>query len=130
MRTEIFFKDIRRSDYAENFINDRIETLLEKLTPWDNDVHVVVRVEQDRQRTAQRHGIYQCEVILKSGMNSKTYKASRQDRNFFRALVSCFDALKVILAKNHDRLHRDRNRRRKPDLSQFSAPPLPLEPET
>lgn len=131
MRTEIFFKDIRRSDYAENFINDKVESLLNKLTPWDNDAHVVVRIEQDRQRTDLRHGIYQCEVTLKSGMKSKTYKASRQDRNLFRALVACFDTLKVILAKNHDRRNRDRSRRQKLDHRRFSLPPMTtLETET
>lgn len=57
MRTELFFKDIRRSEYAENFINDKVENLTDKLIQPDSDSHVVVRVQKDRQRTADRKSV-------------------------------------------------------------------------
>lgn len=128
MRTELFFKDIRRSEYAENFINDKVENLTDKLIQPDSDLHVVVRVQKGRQRTANRHGLYQCEITVKSGMSDKTYKVTRQDRNLFRAIVSSFGALKTILAKNHDRLRNDRRRRRVPDYTSYTPPPMTTTP--
>jgi hypothetical protein len=133
MRTELIFKDIRRSDYAENFINEKVELLSEKLIHPDSDLHVTVRVEKDRQRTANRHPIYHCEVIVKSGISAKIYKTIRQDRNLFRAITASFGALKIILGKTHDRLRNDRRRRRLPEImSEFidldaelnTSPPL------
>jgi ribosome-associated translation inhibitor RaiA len=117
MRTELFFKDIRHSEYADNFINEKVQILTDKLIHPDNDLHVIVRLEKDRQRTANRHPIYHCEVTLKSGMSAKTYKTVRQDRNLFRAIAASFEALKTILAKTHDRLRNDRRRRRVPEFT-------------
>lgn len=112
MRTEVHFKDVHRSDYAEGFINNKIDQLTEKLVQPDSDTHVSVRVEQDRLRTDDRHPSYQCEITLKSGMSSRLYKVKKRDRNFFKAVVSGFEALKVLLGKNHDRLRHDRRRQR------------------
>jgi ribosome-associated translation inhibitor RaiA len=117
MRTELFLKDIRHSDYTENFINEKIGILTEKMLHPDSDLHVIVRIEKDRQRTSNRHPIYHCEVMLKSGMSVKTYKAVRQDRNLFRAITSSFGALKIILGKTHDRIRNDRRRRRVPEFT-------------
>lgn len=128
MRTELFFKDIRRSEYAENFINDKVENLTDKLIQPDSDSHVVVRVQKNRQRTTNRHGLYQCDITVKSGISNKTYKVTRQDRNLYRAIVSSFDALKSILAKNHDRQRNDRRRRRLPDFTKYTPPPMPPTP--
>lgn len=124
MRTEVFFKDIRRTGYTEDFITDKVEALTDKLIQPDSDLHVVVRVEKSRQRTATRQGLYQCEVILKSGMSDRTYKTLRQDRNLYRAVVASFDALKVMLAKNHDRMRHDRRRRRIPDYTSYTPPSM------
>lgn len=125
MRTEVFFKDIRRTGYTEDFITDKVDALTDKLIQPDSDLHVVVRVEKSRQRTDIRQGLYQCEVIVKSGMSDRTYKTLRQDRNLYRAVVACFEALKVILAKNHDRLRHDRRRRRTPEYTSYTPPPIP-----
>jgi ribosome-associated translation inhibitor RaiA len=111
MRTEILFKDIRRSEYIENFIGDKVELLTDKLIQPDSDLHVIVRVEKERQRTDNRHPVFHCEVTIKSGVSVKPLVISKQDRNIFRAIVSSFDTLKVLLGKNHDRLRHDRRRR-------------------
>ncbi|MBS1970325.1 MAG: HPF/RaiA family ribosome-associated protein [Bdellovibrionales bacterium] len=124
MRTEIVFKDIRRSEYAEDFINDKVDALVEKLIQPDSDLHITVRLERSRARTAIRQGLYQCEVFVKSGMSDRVYKTVRQDRNLFRAVVASFDALKVVLGKNHDRLRHDRRRRRVPAYESYTPPPI------
>jgi ribosome-associated translation inhibitor RaiA len=124
MRTEILFNDVRRSEYAENFINDKIEALTDKLVLPDSDLHIAVRVAKSRQRTPTRRGLYQCEVLIKSGVSDKIYKTVRQDRNLFRAIVSCFDALKAILGKDHDRQRHDRRRRRVPEYAHYTPPPM------
>lgn len=128
MRTEIFFKDIRRSEYTEDFITDKVDALADKLIQPDSDLHIAVRLEKARQRTANRQGLFQCEVVVKSGMSEKIYKTVRQDRNLFRAVVSCFDALKVVLAKNHDRMRHDRRRRRIPEYVSYTPPMTPTLP--
>lgn len=124
MRTEIIFQDVRRSDYVEDFITKKVENMTGKLVQPDNDIHVTVRLQQDRHRTQVRHPLYHCEVTLKSGMSSKTYKTLRQDRNVFRAIVACMTALKTMLSKNHDRMRNDRRRRRIPEIT----PPSPIIP--
>jgi len=129
MRTEIIFKDVRRSEYAEDFISNKIDALADKLIQPDSDLHIAVRVEKSRQRTANRRGLYQCEVLVKSGMSDKTYKTVRQDRNLFRAIVSSFDTLKVILSKNHERLRHDRRRRRTPEFINYTPPPSVTSPQ-
>ncbi|MGZ3747218.1 MAG: HPF/RaiA family ribosome-associated protein [Pseudobdellovibrionaceae bacterium] len=117
MRTELFFKDIQRSQYTENFILNKVETITDKLIHPENDLHITVRVEKDRQNMVNRHPVYQCEVTLKSGMSARVYKTLRQDRNLFRAINSSFDALKLILGKTHDRIRSDRRRRRLPEFT-------------
>lgn len=114
MRNEIIFKDIHRSEYIENFVNEKIETLAEKIRQFDSDMHLSVRLQEDRQGTPLRHPIFHCEVSVKSGVNENPYVVSKQDRNLFRAIVACFDALKVIMGKTHERLHHDRRRQRPP----------------
>lgn len=128
MRTDILFKDIRRSDYITDFINDKIEAFTDKLIP-DKDLHITVRIEKGRQRTANRHAVFQCEITLKSGISDKTYKVVKQDRNVFRAIVKSNDALKILLAKNHDRLRHDRRRPRAPEVLELLpeiTPPSPI----
>jgi len=125
MRTEILFKDIRRSEYIENFISDKVEILTDKLIQPDSDLHVIVRVEKDRQKTDNRHPIFHCEVTIKSGVSAKPLVINKQDRNIFRAIVSSFDTLKVVLGKTHDRLHHDRRRRGGiPELNESYEPDL------
>jgi ribosome-associated translation inhibitor RaiA len=114
MRSDIIFKDIQRSEYIENFVNEKIDALAEKIQQFDSDLHLCVRLQEDRQGTPMRHPIFHCEVSFKAGINENPYVVSRQDRNLFRAIVACFDALKVILGKTHERLHHDRRRHRSP----------------
>jgi hypothetical protein len=124
MRTETVFKDIRRSEYVQDFIDEKVDVLVEKLIQPDSDLHIAVRLEKVRARTPNRQGLYQCEVFVKSGMSDKVYKTVRQDRNLFRAVVASFDALKVVLGKTHDRLRHDRRRRRVPAYASYTPPPV------
>ncbi len=117
MRTEIIFKDFSRSEYIENFIQNKVETLANRLISPDNDTHISVRLIEAKERTAVRRPIYQCEMTIKSGMSPKTYKIHKEDRNIFRAIIFCADAAKVALAKSHDRLRNDRRRRKTPELN-------------
>jgi hypothetical protein len=136
MRTDILFKDFKRSEYIENFVTEKIDSIVERLVAPDNDTHVTVRLEKSRERTDQRRPHFQCEIIVKSGMSSKIYKTVKNDRNIFRSIVCSFDSMKTLLGKTHDRLRHDRRRRRAPafeyksesdfasDLDFFSPPAL------
>jgi ribosome-associated translation inhibitor RaiA len=112
MRTDIVFKDFHRSEYIENFLSDKIDHMVERLVAPDNDTHVTVRLEKCKERTDLRRPVFQCEVIVKSGMSSKIYKTVKCDRNIFRAIVCSFDSMKNTLSKTHDRLRHDRRRRK------------------
>jgi ribosome-associated translation inhibitor RaiA len=125
MRTDILFKDIRRSDYIENFVGDKIDQLIDRLVSWDADTHITVRLEKAKERTALRHPVYQCELTIKSGESPCVHKTVRADRNVFRAIVAAFTTMKQILAKQHDRLHKDRRRRRVPEYVSVT-PPVPV----
>lgn len=112
MRTEIIFKDIRRSPYIENFITDKIEALIDKIGPLNSDLHWTVRVQEDRLSTSARHPVFHCEITLKSGASAKPQVVTKQDRNLFRAIVAAFDTLKVLLSKSHERLRQDHRQAR------------------
>ena len=127
MRTDIIFKDLNRSEYVENFVNEKIDNIVDRLTDGDRDTHVSVRIAKSKERTDTRQPIYHCEVMLKSGMSSKVYKTVRNDRNIFGCITACFDSMKTVLGKTHDRLRHDRRRRAKPEVKQTYAPADPRE---
>ena len=115
MRTEIFFNGIHRSDYINDFITDKIDAITNKLL-LDKDLHVVVRVEKDRERTDKRSPVFHCEITVKSGVSGKIQKVIKQDRNIFRAIVKSSDALKVLMAKTHARLRHENRHPRAPEV--------------
>ncbi|WP_413287607.1 HPF/RaiA family ribosome-associated protein [Bdellovibrio sp. HCB337] len=128
MRTEIFFNGIHRSDYVNDFITDKVELITDKLM-LDKDLHVVVRVEKDRERTSTRSPVFQCEITVKSGVSDRTFKVVKQDRNLFRAIVKSSDALKVLLGKSHDRLRQENRHLRAPEVIDMLSeinPPAPI----
>jgi ribosome-associated translation inhibitor RaiA len=110
MRNELYLKDIRRTEGIENFVNEKVQTLTDKLVQGDSDLHVDVRIAKERQRVGSRKPSYICEVLVKSGMSSKMFKVIRHDNSLMRAVVNSFDALKHVLGKAHDRLRHDRRR--------------------
>lgn len=112
MRIEIAFTDFDRSDYIETYVKNRIEPLLKRLIFPDNDIHTIVRLAKTKERTALRRAIFQCELTVKSGMSSKTFKIVKEDRNLFRAITFCVDAAKMTLTKFHDRLRQGRRHRK------------------
>lgn len=128
MRTEIFFNGIHRSDYINDFITDKVEAITDKLM-LDKDLHVAVRIEKDRERTANRSPVFQCEITVKSGVSDRTFKVVKQDRNIFRAIVKSSDALKVLLGKSHARLRHENRHLRAPEVIDLLAednPPSPM----
>jgi ribosome-associated translation inhibitor RaiA len=110
MRNELYLKDIRRTESIENFVNEKVHQLTDKLIQPDSDLHVDVRITKDRKRTAARKPSYQCEVLVKSGMSAKIYKAIRHDESMYRAIVASFQALKHLLGDAHDRIRHERRR--------------------
>lgn len=111
MRNELYLKDIRRTEGLQNFINEKVQHLTDKLIPNDSDLHVDVRLAKDRNRTANRKPSYHCEVLVKSGMSAKMFKVMKHDDSLFRAVTETFDSLKVLLGRTHDRIRHDRRRR-------------------
>jgi ribosome-associated translation inhibitor RaiA len=126
MRTEILFKDLNRSEYVEAFVEEKIDGITHRWVSPNNDTHVSVRISRSKERTEQRQPIYQCEIILKSGMSSKTYKTVKSDRNIFKSVTHSFESMRTMLGKTHDRLRHDRRRRRVPEV----LAPRDFEPES
>lgn len=122
MRNELYLKDIRRTEGIENFVNEKVHHVTDKLVQPDSDLHVDVRIAKDRKRSASRKPSYQCEVLVKSGMSAKMFKVIRHSNSMFRAISDSFEALKHQLGKAHERIRKDRRRqggkaREIPDLT-------------
>lgn len=123
MRTDILFKDFKRSEYIENFVSEKVEALTEHFAIVERDAHIAVRLEKLKERTPVRRPIYQCEIIVKTARSPKIFKTSKSDRNIFRAIASSFQSMRMMLSKSNDRLHRDRRRRRTPEFISLTPPP-------
>lgn len=99
MQTDIYYRDITRTENLEAYLLEKVEGGIEDFFKSDGDAHLTVRVESDRRRSQSRKPSYICEVILKPSHERTVIKVRKTDENFKKCVAKTVAALKVILAK-------------------------------
>lgn len=110
MQTDIYYRDITRTDNLENFLLDKVEGTIGDYFKYDPSAHVTVRVDTERHRTAARKPRYMCEVIVKSSRSRSIVKVRKTDENFQVCVNSTVNALRNALSRKFSR-HSDHGRR-------------------
>lgn len=112
MQTDIYYRDITRTENLENYLMEKVEKILSEYLKYDSDAHVTVRVETDRHRTNARRPNYLCEILVKTSWLKNPIKVQKSDPNFRTCVAKCGSALKVILSKQSSlkQQHRRRDR--------------------
>jgi len=99
MQTDIYYRDITKTENLEAYLLERVEGAIEEFFKYDSGAHLTVRVETDRHRTQTRKPSYICEVILKPSRLRTVIKVQKNDENFKRCVAKTVSALKVIMSK-------------------------------
>lgn len=99
MQTDIYYRDITRTENLESYLMERVEKVLGEFLKYDSDARVTVRVETDRHRTEMRKPNYACEILVKTSWMKRVIKVQKTDPNFKTCVAKCVAALKVILSK-------------------------------
>ncbi|WII72582.1 HPF/RaiA family ribosome-associated protein [Bdellovibrio sp. 22V] len=103
MQTDIYYRDITKTENLEDYLMEKVEGAVEDFFKYDSGAHLTVRVETDRHRTQTRKPSYLCEVILKPSRMRTVIKVQKTDENFKRCVARTVNALKVILSKRSSR---------------------------
>lgn len=114
MQTEIYYRDITRTDALEALLLEKVQGAVDDFLKYDRGAHLTVRVDTDRRRADARKPNFTCEVILKPS-HSSVIKVKKTDENFNRCVAQTVAALKAIVRKNASRRLSSR-RRRKPTV--------------
>lgn len=99
MQTDIYYRDITKTENLEAYLLDKVESSVEDFFKYDRDAHLTVRVECDRRRSQSRKPSYICEVILKPSHHRNVIKVRKTDEDFKKCVARTVSALKVILSK-------------------------------
>ncbi len=99
MQTDIYYRDITKTDNLESFLLEKVEGSIEEFLKYDSGAHLTVRVATDRHRTHTRKPSYTCEVILKPTRMRTVIKVQKSDENFKTCVAKTVSALRSLLAK-------------------------------
>ncbi|WP_374075970.1 HPF/RaiA family ribosome-associated protein [Bdellovibrio bacteriovorus] len=99
MQTDIYYRDITKTENLEAYLMEKVEGAVEEFFKYDSGAHLTVRVETDRHRSQTRKPSYTCEVILKPSRLRTVIKVRKNDENFKRCVAKTISALKVIMSK-------------------------------
>lgn len=99
MQTDIYYRDITKSEHLENYLMDKIEGAIEGFLKYESDAHLTVRVDKARQRKGTRGPSYICEVVLKPMHSRGIIKVSKKDDDFATCVNKTVIALKKILSR-------------------------------
>ena len=102
MITNIYYRDITRTENLEAYLLDHTEGSIEEFLKYDPEAHLTVRVESVRHRSQVRKPLFNCEIILKSSRNKKVYKVTKSNENFYSAVHETVTALKKMLVKRSE----------------------------
>lgn len=112
MQTEIFYRNIGKTENLESYLLEKTEAIVEPYLKYDSNAKLTVRVETIRSRNQNnRKPHYTCEVILKPSFKKGTFKVQKSGTNFYEAVVKTTSALKHIIKKmsgiksDHGRRH-------------------------
>lgn len=103
MQTDIYYRDITRTENLESFLMERLESACGEFFKYDDDAHLTVRVETERHRTHLRKPSYTCEVILKPTKSRGVIKIRKSDESFKKAVALTVASLKTVLRKKSSR---------------------------
>ncbi len=103
MQTDIYYRDVSRTENLESFLMERLEAACGDFFKYDSDAHLTVRVETDRHRTHSRKPSYTCEVILKPTKSRGVIKIRKSDLSFKRAVALTVASLKTVLRRRSSR---------------------------
>lgn len=111
MQTEIYYRDITRTDNLESYLMERVAGAIEEFFPQEYDAHLTVRVETDRHRSQNRKPSYTCEVILKPSHLRSVIKIKKSDEKFKSCVAKTVLALKAAVSRQMGK-RSDRRKRR------------------
>ena len=123
MQTDIYYRDITRTENLENFLLERVEAVAENYFKWDRGAHLTVRVESERHRTENRRPSYICEVTIKPMRSKAVIKVRKSDPNFKACVAKTVSALRNILSKQSSL----KQQHRRKEARKFNPTPLELE---
>lgn len=103
MQTDIYYRDITKTENLEAYLLERVEGAIEEFFKYDSDAHLTVRVETDRHRSQTRKPSYTCEIILKPSRQKTVIKVRKRDENFKSCVAKSVAALKAIMSKRSSR---------------------------
>lgn len=104
MQTDIYYRDITRTEALEDFLNTRIGLIAEKFLKSDEQAHLTVRLETERHRTQNRKPSFTCEVLLKPTHTRGLIKIKKTNDDFFTCVSETCEALKKVLKHRSSRL--------------------------
>lgn len=91
MKIQVHYKNIAMSESINNFIRGELELMFQKYRAHNPSVDVYI--ESIRARTPNRHPIFSCEFIYKTGNDRSAQKIVREGRDLFM-LIS--DSIYVV----------------------------------
>lgn len=117
MQTDIYYRDITRTENLEAYLLEKVEASIEDFFKYDSAAHLTVRVETTRHRTHARKPSYTCEVILKPTHTKGVIKIAKSDDSFKKAVMQTVDSLKSVLRRRSSK--KAMHRRHDPMLNYF-----------
>lgn len=124
MLTDIYYRDITRTEHLESYLLDKIEGLVEKFIREDVNAHLTVRVETERHRTQNRKPVFTCEVILKPTHSKKILKVKKSGEDFYTCVSEINDAMRKMLQKLSSRRVTLKRRQPSQGMASFSQDEL------
>ncbi|MBL7542543.1 MAG: hypothetical protein JNL11_01945 [Bdellovibrionaceae bacterium] len=91
MKIQVHYKNIAMSEAINTFVKSELESMFQKFRAHSPSADIYI--ESIRARTPNRHPIFSCEFIYKTGMNGSSQKVVREGRDLFM-LIS--DSLYVV----------------------------------
>ncbi len=99
MQTDIYYRDITRTDNLEAYLMEKVAGAIEEFFPQGHDAHLTVRVETDRHRSQIRKPSYTCEVILKPFHLRQVIKVKKSGESFKVCVAKTVLALKAAVSR-------------------------------
>lgn len=118
MQTDIYYRDITKTENLEDYLLEKVERGVEEFFKNDSGAHLTVRVETDRRRSHARKPSYICEVILKPTYERNVIKVRKTDENFKKCVARTVAALKGVLSKRSS--FKSQHRRNHPLLEEVA----------
>lgn len=110
MKTNIYYRDITRTENLEEFLLEKTQGAVENFFKYDANAHLTVRVDTNRHRTDARKPSFECEVILKPTRTRGVIKVRKSGANFHAVVAETTEALKKILRRRSS-IKAEHNRR-------------------